>query len=93
MVGFLKNMARAMSREARGTRHEVPASRFSDGDCFMASPFAMTTKANAMPKRLRFGMTEPTSHAPANDNFPLSSLVCSRAAAFSRLISPLTTNH
>ena len=30
-------------------------------------PFAMTTKANAMPKRLRFGMAEPTSHAPAND--------------------------
>ncbi len=28
----------------------------------------MTTKANAMPKRLRFGMAEPTSHAPANDN-------------------------
>ena len=27
----------------------------------------MTTKANAMPKRLRFGMAEPTSHAPAND--------------------------
>ena len=28
----------------------------------------MTTKANAVPKRLRFGMAEPTSHAPANDN-------------------------
>ena len=47
--------------------------------------FAMTTKANAMPKRLRFGMAEPTSHAPANDNlFPLSSIVI-------RLF--LTTNH
>ncbi len=29
----------------------------------------MTTKANAAPKRLRFGMAEPTSHAPANDKF------------------------
>jgi hypothetical protein len=29
----------------------------------------MTTKANATPKRLRFGMAEPTSHAPANDKF------------------------
>ena len=38
----------------------------------MASPFAMTTKANAMPKRLRFGMTEPTSHALANDKFSLT---------------------
>ncbi len=27
----------------------------------------MTTKANAVPKRLRFGMAELTSHAPAND--------------------------
>jgi len=33
------------------------------------SPFAMTTKANATPKRLRFGMAEPTSHAPANDKY------------------------
>jgi hypothetical protein len=33
------------------------------------SPLAMTTKANATPKRLRFGMAEPTSHAPANDKY------------------------
>ena len=27
----------------------------------------MTTKANATPKRLRFGMAKPMSHALAND--------------------------
>ena len=44
------------------------------------SPLAMTTKANAVPKRLRFGMAEPTSHAPANDNFlsRLSSVAAQR---------------
>jgi len=57
----------------RTLRYEIPGTSYS--------PFAMTTKANVAPKRLRFGMAEPTSHAPANDKF-------SRLSSIS-----LTTNH
>ena len=66
-----------MRRQARGSRLETRAVRLFAEIASGLPPLAMTTKANAVPKRLRFGMAEPASHAPANDNFFPSSFVYS----------------